>query len=136
MGEEWILKLVRSCGADGYLMRNYDHLRFFANDRRVGDYSLNIANHLAADYFKNHFALARLTPSYDLNFVQLEALLQADARARQAGATLVLRSPSNRMLDLLVLAGTDVIFAIEVDLRSLREAATQTFGVDELAATN
>jgi putative protease len=77
MGEEWILKLVRSCGADGYLMRNYDHLRFFANDRRVGDYSLNIANHLAADYFKNHFALARLTPSYDLNFAQLEALLQA-----------------------------------------------------------
>ena len=29
-GEEWILKQVRSCEADGYLVRNYDHLKFFA----------------------------------------------------------------------------------------------------------
>jgi len=26
MGEDWILKQVRSCNADGYLVRNYDHL--------------------------------------------------------------------------------------------------------------
>jgi putative protease len=77
MGEEWTLKLVRSCEADGYLIRNYDHLSFFANDRRIGDYSLNIANRLAADYFKNHFNLERVTASYDLNFTQLEALLKA-----------------------------------------------------------
>jgi len=77
MGEEWTLKQVRSCEADGYLVRNYDHLSFFANDRRIGDYSLNIANRLAADYFKNKFALERITASYDLNFTQLEALLQA-----------------------------------------------------------
>jgi putative protease len=76
-GEEWILQQVRSCNADGYLVRNYDHLRFFANDRRRGDYSLNVANRLAADYFKNRFELERLTPSYDLNFQQLEALLRA-----------------------------------------------------------
>ncbi len=76
-GEEWILQLVRSCNADGYLVRNYDHLKFFANDRRRGDYSLNVANRLAADYFKNRFGLERLTPSYDLNFQQLEALLRA-----------------------------------------------------------
>jgi putative protease len=76
-GEEWTLEQVRSCGADGYLVRNYDHLNFFANDRRVGDFSLNIANHLSADYFKNKFSLERVTPSYDLNFQQLEALLQA-----------------------------------------------------------
>ncbi|MGA3283120.1 MAG: DUF3656 domain-containing protein [Verrucomicrobiota bacterium] len=76
-GEEWILKQVRSCDADGYLIRNYDHLKFFANDRQRGDYSLNVANRLAADYFKNHFGLERLTPSYDLNFQQLEALLRA-----------------------------------------------------------
>ena len=31
MGEEWIIDQVRSCDADGYLVRNYDHLRFFAN---------------------------------------------------------------------------------------------------------
>jgi len=77
MGEEWTLKQVRSCEADGYLVRNYDHLRFFAADRRVGDYSLNIANHLTAEYFKTNFALERITASYDLNFAQLEALLQA-----------------------------------------------------------
>ena len=76
-GEEWILKQVRSCEADGYLIRNYDHLKFFAADRRVGDYSLNVANGLAADYFKNQFGLERLTASYDLNITQLEALLQS-----------------------------------------------------------
>ena len=74
-GEEWILKLVRSSQADGYLVRNYDHLNYFAGDRRRGDYSLNIANHLAAEYFRNTFGLEGLTASYDLNFPQLEALL-------------------------------------------------------------
>jgi putative protease len=77
MGEEWTLKQVRSCEADGYLVRNYDHLNFFANDRRVGDFSLNVANRLTADYFKNKFGLERVTASYDLNFAQLEALLEA-----------------------------------------------------------
>ncbi|MGH7981094.1 MAG: DUF3656 domain-containing U32 family peptidase, partial [Limisphaerales bacterium] len=76
-GEEWILKQVRSCEADGYLVRNYDHLRFFGMDRCIGDYSLNVANRLSADYFKNKFRLERLTPSYDLNYEQLEALLAA-----------------------------------------------------------
>ena len=77
MGEEWTLEQVRSCNADGYLVRNYDHLEFFANDRRIGDFSLNIANRMAAEYFKNKFRLERVTASYDLNFPQLEALLQA-----------------------------------------------------------
>jgi U32 family peptidase len=76
-GEEWTLEQVRSCNADGYLVRNYDHLKFFANDRRIGDYSLNIANRLAADHFKNRFGLERVVTSYDLNFQQLEALLSA-----------------------------------------------------------
>jgi putative protease len=77
MGEEWILKQVLSSEADGCLVRNYDHLKFFADVRRVGDFSLNVANPLAADYFKNHFDLERVTVSYDLNFTQLEALLQS-----------------------------------------------------------
>jgi putative protease len=76
-GEEWTLEQVRSCNADGYLARNYDHLKFFAHDRRIGDFSLNVANRLAADYFKNKFGLERVTASYDLNFQQLEALLSA-----------------------------------------------------------
>lgn len=74
-GEEWTLELVRSCNADGYLVRNYDHLRFFAGSRRTGDFPLNVANHWTADYFKNRFQLERVTASYDLNFQQLEALL-------------------------------------------------------------
>jgi len=77
MGEEWILKQVQSSLADGYLIRNYDHLRFFTDCRRVGDFSLNVANPLTADYFKNQFGLERLTASYDLNAAQLEALLRA-----------------------------------------------------------
>jgi putative protease len=76
-GEEWTLKLVRACDADGYLVRNHDHLKFFADSRRIGDFSLNVANALAADYFKNTFGLERLTASYDLNGMQLEALLKA-----------------------------------------------------------
>ena len=76
-GDEWILKQVRSCNADGYLARNYDHLKFFADTRRVGDFSLNVANRVTADYFKNHFGLERVTASYDLNVMQLDALLSA-----------------------------------------------------------
>ena len=75
-GEEWILKQVRSCDADGYLVRNYDHLAFFAGDRRRGDFSLNVANSLTADYFLHHHGLERVTASYDLNIAQLESLLQ------------------------------------------------------------
>jgi len=76
-GEEWTLNQVRACDADGYLVRNYDHLSFFKADRRIGDFSLNIANHFSADYFKNKFGLERVTASYDLNFSQLEALIQS-----------------------------------------------------------
>ena len=73
-GEEWTLKITRSCDADGYLVRNYDHLKFFADCRRIGDFSLNVANPLAAEHFMS-FGLERLTASYDLNIAQLEALL-------------------------------------------------------------
>jgi len=76
-GEEWILNQVRSSNADGYLIRNYDHLKFFASERCIGDFSFNVANGLAAEYFKTRFGLERLTASYDLNFLQLEALLRS-----------------------------------------------------------
>jgi putative protease len=76
-GEEWILKQVRSCDADGYLIRNYDHLAFFADDRKRGDFSLNVANPWTADYYLRQHGLERVTASYDLNITQLEALLQA-----------------------------------------------------------
>ncbi|NJR52994.1 MAG: U32 family peptidase [Leptolyngbyaceae cyanobacterium CSU_1_3] len=75
-GEKWILQQVRDCDADGYLMRNYDHLQFFEHDRRIGDFSLNIANAITADHFQR-LGLQRLTASYDLNITQLEALLKS-----------------------------------------------------------
>jgi putative protease len=74
-GENWILQQVRACEADGYLIRNYDQLQFFAQDRCIGDFSLNVANPLTADYFQQRFALERLTASYDLNIAQLQDLL-------------------------------------------------------------
>lgn len=76
-GEEWILKQVRSCEADGYLVRNHEHLRFFAQDRKRGDFSLNVANPLTAEYLRAEHGLERVTASYDLNVSQLESLLSA-----------------------------------------------------------
>jgi len=76
-GEEWILEQVRSANADGYLVRNYDHLRCFAGCRRRGDFSLNVANPLTAEYFIQHHGLERVTVSYDLNAAQVESLLCA-----------------------------------------------------------
>ena len=73
--ETWILQQVRSCGADGYLVRNYDQLEFFRGDRCRGDFSLNVANPITAQHFKQ-LGLERLTASYDLNIAQLEQLLQ------------------------------------------------------------
>ncbi len=76
-GDEWILKQVRACDADGWLVRNYDHLKFFAGCRCVGDFSLNVTNPISADYFINHFSLERVTASYDLDAAQLDTLLRA-----------------------------------------------------------
>ena len=80
-GEEWILKQVRSSEADGYLVRNYDHLGFFAGERMRGDFSFNVANLWTADYFIARYNLERVTASYDLNITQLEALLQSSPPA-------------------------------------------------------
>ncbi len=74
--EQWILQQVKAAGADGYLIRNYDHLEFFADCLAdcIGDFSLNVANPLTADYLIK-FSLQRLTASYDLNVNQLRDLL-------------------------------------------------------------
>jgi putative protease len=70
---------VKDSQADGYLIRNYDHLEYFADERCVGDFSLNVANPLTADYFINRFGLERLTASYDLNINQLVDLISSYA---------------------------------------------------------
>ena len=95
-GEDWMLKQVRSCEADGYLVRNYDHLRFFATERKRGDFSLNVANPWTADFFLRRFGLERVTASYDLNVGQLEALLRA-APGRWFDITIHQRMPMFHM---------------------------------------
>jgi U32 family peptidase len=77
-GENWILEQVARCDADGYLVRNYDQLAWFAQKnglRCIGDFSLNVANALTADYLQQRFGLERLTASYDLNIQQLQDLI-------------------------------------------------------------
>ncbi|MEM6448683.1 MAG: DUF3656 domain-containing protein [Cyanobacteria bacterium P01_D01_bin.105] len=77
MGERYILEQVRKSNADGYLVRNYDHLEFFAGSSCIGDFSLNVANPITAAYYKQAFGLERLCASYDLNVQQLQALLES-----------------------------------------------------------
>ncbi len=78
--EDWILKQVLSAAPDGILVRNHEHLRFFPAAapglRLRGDFSLNVANPLSAEYFISKYKLERVTASYDLNVAQLESLLQ------------------------------------------------------------
>ena len=74
-GEDFITKQLLNCGADGFLARNHEHLTALSDYRLRGDFSLNVANHLAANYFIDRWNLERLTASYDLNTTQLDALL-------------------------------------------------------------
>jgi putative protease len=74
-GEDFITKQLLRCGADGFLARNHEHLSALSGHRLRGDFSLNVANHLSADYLLQHWQLERLTASYDLNTTQLDALL-------------------------------------------------------------
>lgn len=73
--ENYILEQVKQANATGYLIRNYDQLAFFADQRCIGDFSLNVANPITANYYKNTFSLERVTASYDLNVQQLEDML-------------------------------------------------------------
>jgi len=78
--EDWILKQVLSAAPDGILARNHEHLRFFPAAapglRLRGDFSLNVANPLSAEYYLSKYKLERVTASYDLNVAQLESLLK------------------------------------------------------------
>jgi U32 family peptidase len=76
-GEIYILDQVKRGDADGYLVRNYDHLAYFSDQPCIADFSLNIANPITAAYFKQFPQIKRLTASYDLNVQQLEDLLRS-----------------------------------------------------------
>jgi putative protease len=77
-GEEGLLRLVAGYGADQLLVRNLASLALFHEQAPgtplVGDGALNVANELTAALLADQ-GLARLVPSYDLNWEQLVALL-------------------------------------------------------------
>lgn len=77
--EQWILTQIQSANPTGYLIRNYDHLKFLTGDpnkQYIGDFSLNLANPLSAQYLMSKYPLTRITASYDLDFGQLQDLLR------------------------------------------------------------
>ncbi|MDQ8186046.1 U32 family peptidase [Pelagicoccus sp. SDUM812002] len=75
-GEDWVVKQLTECEADGFLARNHEHLKSLSKYPLRGDFSLNVANHLTAEYLIERYQLERLTASYDLNATQLAALLE------------------------------------------------------------
>jgi putative protease len=77
-GEQGFFRLIENAGPDGVLVRNLGALDYFRARalRRVGDFSLNVANPLTAEVLMAE-GLERLTVSYDLNAGQVLDLLRA-----------------------------------------------------------
>jgi len=75
-GEQGFFKLIEAAAPDGVLIRNLGAIDYFqaTSLRRIGDFSLNVANPLTAQYFISR-GLERVTISYDLNIEQVLALL-------------------------------------------------------------
>lgn len=84
-GEEGLLRQVADCEPDGILIRNLAGLSFYAAQcpklPLIADYSLNVSNEATAALLASHGA-ARFTPSYDLSWKQLAALLAHFPAAR------------------------------------------------------
>jgi len=85
VGEQGFFKLIENAQPDGVLIRNLGALDYFGSRRspgdgaplrRVGDFSLNVANPLTAELLMGE-GLERLTVSYDLNAGQVLDLLRA-----------------------------------------------------------
>src|SRR5205814_6897520 len=78
-GEDGFQSPIVRAEPDIVLVRNLGSLEFFKGARPraqlVGDFSLNVANELTADLFVRE-GLARLVPSYDLNWEQFAALVR------------------------------------------------------------
>jgi putative protease len=77
-GEDGLLRQVLACGPDAALVRTVGAVGFFREHAPalplVGDFSLNVANELTAAVLAAE-GLARMVPSYDLNWEQLSAML-------------------------------------------------------------
>lgn len=77
-GEAGFFKQIESARPDGVLLRNLGAVDYFRESplRKVGDFSLNVANPLTAAFFMGK-GLERVSVSYDLNLGQALALLRA-----------------------------------------------------------
>jgi putative protease len=77
-GEQGFFKMVEQAEPDGVLIRNLGGLDYFKDSRlrKVGDFSLNVANPLSAALLMEA-GLERVTVSYDLNAQQVNDLLQS-----------------------------------------------------------
>ncbi|MFY8148739.1 MAG: DUF3656 domain-containing U32 family peptidase [Prochlorococcaceae cyanobacterium] len=74
--EAWTLEPLLRARPDGYLVRNADQLeRLTPLAPCLGDFSLNVANPLTAQWYLERWKLRRLTASYDLALPQLLELL-------------------------------------------------------------
>jgi putative protease len=77
-GEAGFFKLIERAEPHGVLIRNLGAIAYFreAGIPMTGDFSLNVANPLTADFLKQT-GLERLTISYDLNVDQVLALIES-----------------------------------------------------------
>lgn len=79
-GETGYLKLIEKAAPDGLLLRNLAALHYYKNRsdlKKIGDFSLNVANPITAKLLMEGAALDHLTLSYDLNIGQVLELLHA-----------------------------------------------------------
>jgi Collagenase and related proteases len=74
-GEQGFFKLIEKAAPDGVLIRNVGAIDWFRNSplRRIGDFSLNVANPVTASKFIER-GLERVTVSYDLTVAQAASL--------------------------------------------------------------
>lgn len=77
--ETGYFKVMERADPDGVLIRNLGAAHYFLHSplRRIGDFSLNIANPCSAALLKEQANLDYLTISYDLNAAQVADLLHA-----------------------------------------------------------
>jgi len=82
-GEQGFFRLIENARPYGVLIRNLGSISFFRDKRFVlhGDFSLNVANPLTADFFAQR-GLDQLSISYDLNIKEVLSLLQYEPTNR------------------------------------------------------
>jgi putative protease len=79
-GEMGYLKLIEKAEPDGLLLRNLGALHYYQHRsdlKKIGDFSLNVANPITAKLLMENASLNHLTVSYDLNIGQVLELLHS-----------------------------------------------------------